>query len=120
MNHESTILLGRSPAFTQDLIDVLKAHKDSTFKIKLCFDDGKDWSTRSDKLIVLCNKLYNKLIDAQRCIEVCADLESKNDEHCIYYDKRQGFNGGATDLLKDVKELLDSYHDELVQIDLTS
>ena len=68
-------------------------------------------------LKILCNKLYQALCYANRCVEVCAENEKKTGELSIYYFHRNQ-NVGATGLLAYINALLDNYYHKLIQIDL--
>ncbi len=114
-----TIVLGQGISSLGSLKKALSRCDDnSRLEVKLCIGESKDDDFAVDHLQTLCNKLYNCLLDAKTCIEIVADEETVKDQNLIYYDKVQGFNGGAKDLLKTVNNLLDDYPREMVQIDL--
>lgn len=118
---KKSIVLGTSGNVSvNDLIAALQSCKDSDrFTLKLCIDQKlSKTETESANLRKMLYAMYELLIDAKKCVSICADHEAKTSEKTIYYDKHSGPNSGATGLLKDIDAQLNSYCSDLVQIDL--
>lgn len=116
---KKSIVLGTSGNVSvNDLIVALQSCKDSDrFTLKLCTDQKLSKSeTESANLRKMLYAMYELLIDAKKCVSICAGHEAKTGEKTIYYDKHS--DSGATGLLKDIDAKLNSYCSDLVQIDL--
>ena len=95
-----------------------KCSDDMKFDLVLNVHGRKKQDSQCTKLSKLCYKLANALHETMRCVSVCAEKEKKTGEKTVYYEGKKGFNCGAVQLEKDTQGILDSFYEELVQIDM--
>ena len=95
-----------------------RCNNDSKFNFVLCTNEPKKEDAIVYRLEDLCTEMYDLLVSTSMCIDVCAKEEEKYGGKSIYYEGNKGYNCGAKQLAKDVKDFLDYYHKERVQIDL--
>lgn len=118
---QRSITIGDGSCCIETLKNALSKCKDtSQYTIKLCFDENKDEHCETETLLRQeCGKLYLVLVDALKCIEICAKEEKRLDDNIIYYDTGHAHNVGARGLLEDVNMLLDNHHKFLVELDIS-
>lgn len=94
-------------------------NENSEIELNLCVKEkNHKFNDKEQRLMSICNSLFVLLSEAKRCVEICAENEKIENEHCIYYDKLNGKNGGAIDLLKHIDITLNNYFENLVKVDL--
>lgn len=97
-----------------------KCKGNSPFKLQLVVDeDFPEEDSQHSRLENLCYSLYRLLCDAQRCVEIVARKEKATGRNLIYYeDKVTCSNNGAKALYEDIREAIESYPRDMLQIDL--
>lgn len=84
------------------------------FKVKRRKDD----ENAVQKLEVIIHGLLDLISAAEPIVEHTVEEEKKTGSCTIYYDRRRGSNGGATDLLADMKEALEATPKAMIQVAL--
>ena len=115
---KKSIVLGDGRCQVEDLKTFLgECNDNSYFKLKLCIDEPQKENAVVSRLEDLCSDLHRLLVAASICVDKCAAKE-KNGHKTIYYEGDKGYNCGARQLAKDIREMLNNYCKERVQIDL--
>ena len=119
MSRKKVFRVGEGPCVIGDLKRALdNCSNDSRFELVLCTNEPEKEDVVVSRLKDLCSEMYKLLDAASECIDICAEKEKKYGQNSIYYEADKGYNVGARQLAKDVRDFLEYYHKERVQIDL--
>ena len=121
MSKKKVIKLANGMCHVGDLKNALQQCDDnSNYTVNLVICEPEKENAEISRLKVLCESLYCMLVNTSMCVDVCADNEKILNQNVIYYEgHNSGYgNGGAVQLQKDLKEIMNNYYKERVQIDL--
>lgn len=107
MSLKKSIVLGDGRCRVEDLKTFLgECNDNSYFELKLCIDEPQKENAVVSRLKDLCSDLHRLLVNALVCVEKSAKEEHKTKKKTIYYEGDKGYNCGASQLAKDIREIL--------------